>query len=314
MKPSPTLYRLALCALVLTMTAAPAAAFDRVIDSGLDVWITRGNGSTFMEFQDDPIPADFFCSGAEPFAGKIVFRGTPVATFPEGALGRTDTILQRLDEAVFDENGVAVTRLQIRALQFVSVEPLKNECGAFQVRVMLDGEQPITEMRIIRESALGGRFEAEVAVTAKLVFTPLSGSGEILEIGREIHFPPRRNSYWAHRPGPGANEFEGFLVVDTDFNGQPDTFLPGTSRNFAAGWPAKPADSDFFRRQLSPQTREDTLGDLRSASISANPSLPQSDSLSNALGALESCGENCHCSAGCGDHCLCASSTTSYCP
>ena len=161
-----SLCRLLFCALVVMLAVAPATALDQVLDSGLDIWITRGS-ATFISFDTDPLPADFFCSGSRPFAGKVGFKGVPVATLPEGALGDSDTILQRLDDAVFDENGIAVTRLQIRALQFVGKELLQNECGAFQVTVGLNGEQPITEMRIIRESPNGGRFEAEVAVNAK---------------------------------------------------------------------------------------------------------------------------------------------------
>lgn len=300
MKTSPISYRFALGALALVLAVAPASALDQVIDSGLDLWITRSS-ATFVGFDSDPLPADFFCSGSQPFAGKIGFQGVPVATQPAGALGRSDTILQRLDDAVFDENGIAVTRLQIRALQFEATEVFRNECGAFQVRVGLNGEQPITEMRIVRESPNGGRFEAEVAVNAKIVFTPVDHAGPALEVGREIRFPPRRNSYWAHRAGGDAVQFEGFVVVDTDADGQPDTFLPGTSRNFAAGWPAKP-DTDIFRRVDAPQSGSEVAGSLLPGVAGSLPTQPAG--LRNVAGEVTYCEDNCHCDPGCGDHCL----------
>lgn len=298
MKTSSCWSRFTLCVLLLALAVAPAQAFD-LIDSGIDIWVTRSSGATFIGFEENVLPADFFCSGSNPFAGKIAFRGVPVATFPQGALGRTDTIVQRLDEAVFDQDGIAVTRLQVRALQFEAVQPLRNECGTFNVRVSLDGEQPITEMRIVRENPNGGRFEAEVAVNARIVFTPIDHKGEMLEMTLEVRFPPRRNSLWAQRPGSDAVKAEGFVVVDTDFDGQPDTFVPGTSRNFTAGWPSKPVDADIFRRLQDP-TQSEVSGTLLDGVNTAQ--LPQG--LANMAEGLTACSINCHCEPSCGDHCL----------
>jgi hypothetical protein len=263
-------HRIVLAAALLALAAAPLAAADLTVESGLDIWITRGDGSTFFSFADEPLPAGFFCSASAPFAGAVVFKGVPVATSPPDALGGADTILQRLDHAVFNKRGVATTRLQLRALHFVGTEPLSTSCGSYRVEVVLDGEQPITEMRIFRESRKGGRFAAEVAVNAKLVFTPVDHPGEVLELSRSVVFPPRRNSFWTDRPGKGGISREGFVQVDTNADGSPDTFLPGTSRNFAAGWPAK--------------------------------ARPEGGALTAK--ALP-CGENCHCDPSCSNHCLC---------
>ena len=49
--------------------------------------------------------------GCFKFAGRIPFKGVPVATSVPGVLGATDTITQRLDDAVFNRRGVATTRL-----------------------------------------------------------------------------------------------------------------------------------------------------------------------------------------------------------
>ena len=101
---------------VLLLIALPMSAADQVIQSGIDIWRTPGNGTTFVDFLKEPIPAGFFCFKSKPFSGRIVFRGVPIVTGESGALGKTDTIIQRLDDAVFDENGVANTRIQMRAL------------------------------------------------------------------------------------------------------------------------------------------------------------------------------------------------------
>lgn len=221
---------------VLLLIALPMFAADRIIQSGIDPWSTPGNGKTFVDFSRNPIPAGFFCSKSAPFTGRIIFRGIPIVTGEPGALGKSDTIVQRLDDAVFDKNGVASTRVQVRALHFVSVEPIKTSCGAYSVEVHLNGEQPITNMRIVRENENGGLFFAPLSINSKLVFMPVRGSSnEILEIIDNVRFSIKRGRPWADHAAPKQVRRAGFVKVDTDNDRVPDTFLPGTSVNFAAG-------------------------------------------------------------------------------
>lgn len=226
---------------VLFLIALPTFAADRVIQSGIDPWRTPGDGSTFIDFSKNPIPAGFFCFKSEPFTGRIILKGVPIVTREPGALGKTDTIVQRLDDAVFDENGVANTRIQMRALHLMSVEPIKTACGAYKVEVRLNGEQPITNMRIVRIHENGGRFYAPVAINGKLVFTPVrGGAGEILEITRNVRFPAEPAIAWFDNPASGQVRWTGFVQVDTDNDRVSDTFLPGTTANFAAGTSNRP--------------------------------------------------------------------------
>ena len=230
----------ALLAVVLTLLAAvPAAAVDHTIYNGIDLWVTRGDGSTFRDFADEPIPAGFFCAGSEPFAGKIVFRGVPVVTGNPGELGITDTIVQRLDDASFNRKGVAQTRIQVRALSFEALAPIKTSCGYFRVTVALDGTQPVTRMRIIRDHELGGRFLSPIWVNVKLMFTPVGRvrTGEALELTRALRFAPNPKAAWSV-PGRYGKQVNGFVMVDSDGDSVPETFLPGTS-NFVAGWNSK---------------------------------------------------------------------------
>jgi len=219
------------------LLAVPAFAADR-ITNGVDLWVTRGDGTSFAEFST-PIPAGFFCHKSKPFRGRIVMRGVPLATSQAGILGNTDTIVQRLDDAVFNERGVAKTRIQMRAMQFESVEPIKTACGLYQASVVLDGEQPITTMRIVRQHEKGGRFYAPIWVNIKISFKPVGRvTTETFELRKSMHFPPARNQQWSFSAGDVAR-YNGFVKVDTDGDLVPDTFLPGTS-NFVAGWPAEP--------------------------------------------------------------------------
>jgi hypothetical protein len=224
------------CAVMIALAALPAAAWEQVIANGIDLWQTSSDGSTFVDFKNNPIPAGFFCAGSEPFTGRVGFKGLPVATATPGGLGVTDTILQRLDDAVFNKRGVAFTRLQMRSLNMISIAPVKTSCGLFRAKVSLNGEQPITRMRIIREGEQGGRFEAPIWVNAKITFTPVRGQlGEPLELLKEVRFPPLPNQRWSTTPKPATLQKAGFVTVDTDGDGAPDTFLPGTTSNFNVG-------------------------------------------------------------------------------
>lgn len=226
---------------LLLLIALPVSAADRVVQSGIDLWYTPGDGTTYIDFSQRPIPAGFFCFNSTPFAGRIIFRGIPVATGQKGVLGKTDTIVHRLDDTTFNKRGVAVTRIQVRALHFQSVKPIRTSCGAFNVEVRLNGEQPVTRMRIVRENEKGGRFFAPIAVNGKLVFTPAGrASSEILEINRNVRFPANQGIAWADDFGKNGLQRSGFVLVDTDNDRVPDTYLPGTSRGFAAGQPAEP--------------------------------------------------------------------------
>lgn len=231
----------ALLALVLAvLVAVPAAALDQTIFNGIDLWVTRGDGSTYRDFADEPIPAGFFCAGSAPFAEKIVFRGMPVATGNPGELGPTDTIVQRLDDATFNRKGVATTRIQVRALSFEATAPIKTSCGPFKVTVALDGVQPLTRMRIIRDHDSGGRFLSPIWVNVKLMFTPIGRerTGETLELTRALRFDPNPKAAWTAISGPAGKRLGGFVLVDTDGDMVPETYLPGTS-NFLAGWNSK---------------------------------------------------------------------------
>ncbi|HEY9420289.1 MAG TPA: hypothetical protein VIW92_02655, partial [Thermoanaerobaculia bacterium] len=118
-------------AVLISGFAASAFAADRVIQNGIDAFSTPGDGSTFVDFAKKPIPAGFFCPGSAPFTGKVAFKGEPIVTGTPGALGTTDTIVQRLDDAAFNKRGVARTRVQFRALSLKSLAPLATECGKF---------------------------------------------------------------------------------------------------------------------------------------------------------------------------------------
>jgi hypothetical protein len=189
----------------------------------------------------------------------------PVKTKPASALGEADTIIQRLDDAVFTKGlpaidrfalrgndgavrqvgaaffrgqEVSTTRIQVKAISFASVQPVKTGCGSFDVKASLAGDQPITRMIIVRDREDGGRFYAPLALNVKLTFTPVAG-GAPVEVMRSIRFPAKALSVWTDVPGRRA-AYNSFVSVDSDADGAVDVMLPGTS-NFAAGFKGNPS-------------------------------------------------------------------------
>ncbi|HSS47655.1 MAG TPA: hypothetical protein VLX28_01790 [Thermoanaerobaculia bacterium] len=216
--------------IVALIGGVPAFGAD-VIHNGVDLWMTVA-GFAQTSFASEPIPAGFFCDSSQPFTGKIVFKGAPLAAYPANSLGGIDTAVRRLDDSAFNDKGEATTRIQLLALSLASVKPVETSCGNFDVAVNLAGEQPITTMRILRTEALGGIYSAPLALNVKAVFTPVNGdkSGR-REVTRRIELGPGSRSVWAYVKAP---QYPVGVKIDTNGDGQPDTVLPAPS-NFLAG-------------------------------------------------------------------------------
>jgi len=224
---------LAALAFSFLVTLSPLAA-DPIIQRGIDAFVTWNDGKTFYDFAHNPIPADFFCDNSKAFTDRVVLKGLPLTTTIPGQLRGADTIVERLDDAAFNAKGVAVTRIQFRALSMVSVAPIKTSCGAFHVYVTLDGKQPVTKMRIERSQPGGGTFRAPLAAKVRLTFVPVQGTNpRKLELKGGVSFPGKPIP-WTFPDGKVLQQL-GSAVVDTNGDLRPDTRLPGTS-NFMAGY------------------------------------------------------------------------------
>lgn len=234
--------------LFVLATGSPVFAGEDTLRKGVDVWMTVA-GFAKTSFDQEPIPAGFFCEGSKPFTGTIIFEGAPLAAEPAGSLGTVDTVVRRLDDAVFDEKGQAKTRIQLMALSLVSTKPLETSCGAYDVAVTLAGEQPTTTMDIVRTEAQGGTYSAPLALNVKVAFTPVSGKGDRRELTRRVDLGPANNSVWAYVSAP---RYEGNVRIDTNGDGRPDAQLPPAS-NFLAG-----VAPSVFKGQSAPSLKTQT--------------------------------------------------------
>ncbi|HEX4963561.1 MAG TPA: hypothetical protein VF173_22215 [Thermoanaerobaculia bacterium] len=231
MQVSKTLVRATFCAALALALVASCPLFAEVIPEGVDLWATAA-GHTHTGFGSDPIPAGFFCENSKPFTGRIIFQGSPLAVEPAGSLGGADTIVHRLDNATFNEKGEAMTRIQLLALSLTSVKPVDTGCGQYNVAARLDGEQPVTDMKITRTATSGGSYVAPLALNVRLTFTPVNGDlkGQ-RTLTRRVTLGPSSMAVWTYATAP---RYSGHVMVDTDGDGKPDTALPMAS-NFVAG-------------------------------------------------------------------------------
>ncbi len=240
-------------AVVFLFGMSHLASADPAIKPGIDVFTTIGG--TYYEFSKNPVPSGFFCDSSTTFTGRVALKGLPLETGNPGQLRNTDTIIERLDEAVFNAHGVAETRVRFRALSMVSVAPIKSSCGAYHVYVTLDGRQPITKMRIHRNQADGGVFRAPLAANVRLTFVPVRGtSSRKLELKGNVTFRGKPIP-WTFPDGEVLKQM-GPAVVDTNGDLRPDTRLPGTS-NFTAGVPPKALRSNKERGECYCTCHED---------------------------------------------------------
>jgi len=215
----------------LLLGLSPLAA-DPVIERGIDAFNTPANGRTFYDFAYKPIPAGFFCEGSKPFTGRVELKGMPLATGAPGQLRRADTVIERLDNAVFDTNGTAVTRIVIRALSMASIAPIKTSCGSFHVYISLAGSQRMTKMTIYRTQKGGGVFQAPLKVNARLTFIPVKPSKDKvsrkLEMRGTVNFPGNPIPWSFPVAALDKRRIEP-VFVDTDGDLRPDTLLPSVS-------------------------------------------------------------------------------------
>jgi hypothetical protein len=203
---------------------------DSVIPRGVDVFSTAGNGRTFYDFSLNPIPAGFFCKGSKAFTRRVAFKGLPLTTEPPRELRSADTVVERLDDVVFNDKGVGMTRIKFRALSLVSIAPIKTACSAYHVYVSLAGKQRVTTMTLFRTQAKGGEFLGPLAVDVRMTFIPVKPERKgtrKLEITERVTFPANPLP-WSLVAGATAQKTRP-VTVDTDGDLIPDAPLPGDS-------------------------------------------------------------------------------------
>jgi len=154
------LHRTALCGILVGLTALPVLAQKSYIPYGKDTWVTPSSGQTVFTFPDGEVESLCGASASSSWNHQVALEGSPTG------LGY-DTLVARLDNAVFNSSGIATTRIQVSLLEMQSMTTTVTPCGTLYWRVGLSGPQAVTTMTLRRTSAGGGVFSADISVSVE---------------------------------------------------------------------------------------------------------------------------------------------------
>jgi hypothetical protein len=163
----------------LVLVCAPTSSSADIIRSGYDLSQTA---YAYKLFDLDPIPANAFGPGSDPFTGRIDWTSGPLTQFMSFSLpqGFVDTIVFRSADAVLSGPGSTATiPVQMVALSFAGVRPIEVTFmgGARSELWIVDAiapNNPVGTMTIRQTSAEGGTFDSEFHVHPIFTLTRLS--------------------------------------------------------------------------------------------------------------------------------------------
>ncbi len=139
------------------------------IEAGVDLWFSDRDGMLVPPdlFVGDPLPADFFGPGSDPFEGQIALEPRPIYVGPTGALGGADAVIERKNPISLPSVPSAdAIEIELVTLSLVSSEPIQVSYmgGAYfelwYVTVCMSPVPTVTPsyMEINRECCDGGQF------------------------------------------------------------------------------------------------------------------------------------------------------------
>lgn len=184
---------LAFAALVLLAGAAGA----QNIAAGDDVWNTTGDGSTYLTLGNSDWQTICGATGGDQ---QIVLTGEDLPNQGDG-----DIIIHRNETADFSSGPDQTVHVQATALAFKSVSASSTPCGTLTFKMGLDGStQPTTLMTIHRTSSLGGSFDADLTIGAKVTAYNTSGQaiGSVSKVGSLAN--PGGGTPWAYAAPAGT--------------------------------------------------------------------------------------------------------------
>jgi hypothetical protein len=217
-----------------------ARADPDTVTAGHDL-LETDSSDTYMDFSANPLPADFFGPGSDPFDGTVYLEGEPFDSFGGfNGLSPTDTIVERKTDAG-TESFPDTIDIEIVALELKSVAPITvtynggQNPGDWDVTASVpegDLNQETGSMTIRHEDADGGTFDIDaLPVRPLLTFTPLAGPGETIgpayfpDVGEDplLVFAVSEED-WCHTANPLAVP-PGQVVIEK----------PGLTTNFFPG-------------------------------------------------------------------------------
>lgn len=190
------------------LAAVPVAAQD--IPKGTDYWRTPLNGTKF-KFPEKEVEGLCKAQPDNSWNHEVALRGVPA----QGS--DWDSAVERLEDAKFDKNGVATTRVRFQSLFLISTTPSDTPCGRLIWTARLaKGRQRVTPMTITKKgpTGRGGVFSAELALRVEMQANRYDTGAYVGSLFYDIKLPdPKGNTPWSFGQG---NVFRAGMTENND--------------------------------------------------------------------------------------------------
>jgi hypothetical protein len=201
------------------------------VPPGLDYFETPA-GSGLYDFVNDPIPADFFAPGADPFTGTVCLGGDPLDLLN---FGTADTVIERFRPANLpgpvpstDTVPIELVQLSLVSCSPITVTSITDPPSFWDITVTLSTiNPPPGQMTVTKAHPNGGVFTAQFNVLPRFTFTEVGNptNQRVLDFGIDGRpptlFQPVAPAPWVFTPchtafviGAGTNFCPGVQTFD----------------------------------------------------------------------------------------------------
>jgi len=153
----------------LFVTTKSKAAVSIYIQAGNDQFETTGNGETYHNFQASPVPAGFFGTGSQKYAGLVPLVGVPL----QPLVNDIDTIIHRNQDVLTPgSTTITMTALNLKGINPITVSYDDNHTESWTVKVNLSDVKASGGSMSFNSD--GSAFDSSLSVYPKFTFTRVS--------------------------------------------------------------------------------------------------------------------------------------------
>lgn len=174
----------------LSITNKTQASVSQFIPAGNDEFETTGNGETYHNFQASPVPAGFFGTGSQQYAGLVPLVGVPL----NPAVSDTDTIIHRNQNVQSPgSTTISMTALNLAGINAITVSYNDNHTESWTVKVNLSDTKASGGSMSFNSD--GSAFDSSLSVFPKFTFTRVSdGATRVLDTGGSGGLAPTQSA------------------------------------------------------------------------------------------------------------------------
>lgn len=176
--------------IALSITNKTQASVSQFIPAGNDEFETTGNGETYHNFQASPVPAGFFGTGSQQYAGLVPLVGVPL----NPAVSDTDTIIHRNQNVQSPgSTTISMTALNLAGINPITVSYNDNHTESWTVKVNLSDTKASGGSMSFNSD--GSAFDSSLSVFPKFTFTRVSdGATRVLDTGGSGGLAPTQSA------------------------------------------------------------------------------------------------------------------------